>query len=303
MYTAKQDDVIVLTHGADATHIAAGTGITKLLRVNSLIPDRMPLTGTLRFLDVSTGATISAVYSGLTTRSPGVGVISVGGYSYDFWVTRTSAVGKDRVNLLVDLDDDGVPGGEAKIITQGGAIIDLGEQTASVYNAPIAGNNLALTLETLPEQFDEASARSEFIFVNLTGTGGIVDAEYYSAGVAEYIIEPGVYGTLPITMQSMTTYGAKITENAVVGADTISVDYPIAQLLPQVYVTFEKECPTQCNDGIDNDGDGRIDMADIGCSNVTDNDETNPRPLIAKKTAKKKIEPVSKSLPKPKALK
>lgn len=36
--------------------------------------------------------------------------------------------------------------------------------------------------------------------------------------------------------------------------------------------------PAQCADGIDNDGDGFIDMADIGCSNPTDNDETNPVP-------------------------
>jgi hypothetical protein len=31
----------------------------------------------------------------------------------------------------------------------------------------------------------------------------------------------------------------------------------------------------QCNDNIDNDGDGRIDLADSGCSSSTDNDETN----------------------------
>lgn len=34
----------------------------------------------------------------------------------------------------------------------------------------------------------------------------------------------------------------------------------------------------QCSDGIDNDGDGKIDMADSGCSNTTDNDETDPPP-------------------------
>jgi hypothetical protein len=31
----------------------------------------------------------------------------------------------------------------------------------------------------------------------------------------------------------------------------------------------------ECNDGIDNDGDGDIDLADAGCDNKRDNDETN----------------------------
>jgi len=33
--------------------------------------------------------------------------------------------------------------------------------------------------------------------------------------------------------------------------------------------------PTQCNDGVDNDGDGYIDMADSGCTDVSDDNETN----------------------------
>lgn len=31
----------------------------------------------------------------------------------------------------------------------------------------------------------------------------------------------------------------------------------------------------QCADGIDNDGDGRIDLLDPGCSNVRDDEEFN----------------------------
>src|SRR5215212_5947792 len=33
---------------------------------------------------------------------------------------------------------------------------------------------------------------------------------------------------------------------------------------------------TACADGLDNDGDGKIDLNDLGCSSSTDNDETNP---------------------------
>ena len=32
---------------------------------------------------------------------------------------------------------------------------------------------------------------------------------------------------------------------------------------------------TQCSDGVDNDGDGLVDLADPGCANAEDNDETN----------------------------
>src|SRR3989338_5354832 len=34
--------------------------------------------------------------------------------------------------------------------------------------------------------------------------------------------------------------------------------------------------PSQCSDGIDNDSDGLIDLADSGCSNAADNSELNP---------------------------
>jgi Tfp pilus assembly protein PilV len=36
--------------------------------------------------------------------------------------------------------------------------------------------------------------------------------------------------------------------------------------------------PPACSDGADNDGDGKIDLADPGCSSAADNDEYNPPP-------------------------
>jgi hypothetical protein len=35
---------------------------------------------------------------------------------------------------------------------------------------------------------------------------------------------------------------------------------------------------TQCNDGVDNDGDAFLDLTDPGCANADDNDEANPAP-------------------------
>jgi glutamine amidotransferase-like uncharacterized protein len=37
--------------------------------------------------------------------------------------------------------------------------------------------------------------------------------------------------------------------------------------------------PKQCDDGLDNDGDGLVDLADPGCVDVNDDDETDPLPL------------------------
>jgi uncharacterized repeat protein (TIGR01451 family) len=46
-------------------------------------------------------------------------------------------------------------------------------------------------------------------------------------------------------------------------------------------VSVEPSPATACNDGIDNDGDGLVDLADLGCDDSNDNDEYNaPPPTI-----------------------
>lgn len=43
------------------------------------------------------------------------------------------------------------------------------------------------------------------------------------------------------------------------------------------YIKSGNSCvPTQCNDGVDNDGDTFADLVDPGCATIDDNDETNP---------------------------
>jgi|GEM_PF-949707 len=49
----------------------------------------------------------------------------------------------------------------------------------------------------------------------------------------------------------------------------------------------QKPATYQCNDGVDNDGDGLVDLADPGCENAEDNDESNA--FSAKATAEVKI--------------
>ena len=51
------------------------------------------------------------------------------------------------------------------------------------------------------------------------------------------------------------------------GGDPVDVDVSVVSVL------------RQCNDGLDNDGDGAIDVADVGCSADGDDDETTPQIL------------------------
>ncbi len=56
--------------------------------------------------------------------------------------------------------------------------------------------------------------------------------------------------------------------------DVITTDGTSEELTLTVNV---QAVPAQCNDGIDNDQDGKIDFpADPGCTSLTDNDETDP---------------------------
>jgi len=46
-------------------------------------------------------------------------------------------------------------------------------------------------------------------------------------------------------------------------------------IAPSAVSTANENGPKECNDKIDNDGDGYIDLADSGCSGKSDDDETN----------------------------
>ena len=53
------------------------------------------------------------------------------------------------------------------------------------------------------------------------------------------------------------------------------------------YYIYDLTSPTQCSNGLDDDGDGKIDTQDPGCSSSADNDETDTtQPPAAQKTVK-----------------
>ncbi len=72
----------------------------------------------------------------------------------------------------------------------------------------------------------------------------------------------GVVG--PATRAKIKAVGCSVPAVPVVPVDPLAPPPPANLLVPK-----------QCADSIDNDSDGKIDMADIGCSSPTDDNETN----------------------------
>ncbi len=73
---------------------------------------------------------------------------------------------------------------------------------------------------------------------------------------------------LPAGMtQPATTYTCKVFRP--------SSNYVPEILIGSVSVTTKDSPKTQCSDGIDNDGDGKVDMSDPGCESPLDDDEFN----------------------------
>lgn len=73
---------------------------------------------------------------------------------------------------------------------------------------------------------------------------------------------------------SFTRDASRTTVTFSKGADSYDVD--VIQKGENGHFVYVP--PTACADGLDNDGDGRVDLDDLGCSNAADNDETDPPP-------------------------
>jgi hypothetical protein len=95
----------------------------------------------------------------------------------------------------------------------------------------------------------------------LPGTYAITES---GAETANYdAVYTGACSTGSITVEAGKTYDCTITNN------------DKEPVVPPTY---------QCNDGLDNDGDGEIDETDPGCSGPTDDDETDPVVYICSDT-------------------
>jgi hypothetical protein len=143
--------------------------------------------------------------------------------------------------MLVDLDDQGgAPGvgGESRIVTQGGGLIDLGTQ--GVYRANV-GPWLWLNLSTDSANFDERPNPDvyESVLFNISAATSKVDVDVPSnTSIGLKFNSPQDNSDVKI---GMTDYGLLVKkDNQENDPDTVEVSYPLAQILPQAFVTFSK---------------------------------------------------------------
>jgi hypothetical protein len=240
-YTIKKNDYMVLAHNGDTD-----TGVTRVLRLDSVDTSN----NLIQLTDVGTGGSINAQYTGtLATCVDGTagvtGDINIGGYTFDFWACNTSTSGKGQVQMLVDLNDDGTAGGEALVVVNGGGMIDLGTQGDDVYppllpDGATAVASVTLNFTTDNNNFDEAPGTDETFFVDLNHSSSHeVDLDVTSdATIGLSFNSPEDNDDLNI---GLTDYGVLIKEmNEDNDPDSLTIEYPQAQLLPQAFVTFDK---------------------------------------------------------------
>jgi hypothetical protein len=115
-----------------------------------------------------------------------------------------------------------------------------------------------------------------------------------TAGQTVFALNPGTSTTNPdgsVTMSGLA--GAAATGGLSSNAAYNSIrDFFANRALNTFAVTFSTGTPTataQCSDGVDNDGDTKIDLADPGCTDAADNDETDATTTPSS--------PVTKTLP------
>ncbi len=232
LYTIKQDDYFVLSHNGNQD-----TGVTRILSLDSVsVTDKL-----VRMTDIGTGASVTSQYTGTLASTWGdcVGDINVGGYTFDFWCINNSASGKGEIQLLVDLDDDGSAGGEAGVVTLGGGKLDLGEQTAGAYRPALSSDWTWMTLTTESDNFDEATADEVMYFNVSKDSSDEVDVDISSnSTIGLSFNSPEDNDEVNL---GMTNYGVMVEEKDEDNdPNTLTFTYPLAQVLPQVFVTFEE---------------------------------------------------------------
>lgn len=105
--------------------------------------------------------------------------------------------------------------------------------------------------------------------IDLRIDGGVAQSVQWPMAETSFYVAAGLpVGSHSVLVQSIGPGGTG-------SAPLVSFDIIVAPS-PQGPPTFTHGAPAaQCADGLDNDKDGLIDLADPGCVNASDNDETN----------------------------
>ncbi|HEV2951094.1 MAG TPA: DNRLRE domain-containing protein [Actinomycetota bacterium] len=119
------------------------------------------------------------------------------------------------------------------------------------------------------------------IWSNQPGSAGpsIASASWTGSGYRAFAVTAAVTAGQPVS------FVIKHPDGCVASADTTFVSREASTNRPELVVETAGAVPPPlapaCSDGQDNDADGRIDLADPGCTDASDTDETDPPPPLA----------------------
>lgn len=229
----KKNDYFIVGHNADTD-----TGVTRIMRFDSVDESN----SVVQLTDVGTGGSVNAQYTALNGTTTG-DTINVGGYSFDFaiWEVDPSASGKAQYRLCVDLADDNslTDADQVGIVTEGGAMIDLNTNVTIDEYREIATGDVQMNITTDNNNFDEAPLVVESLYVVFTEASGEMDLGATTDTTIGF--DPKSLEDNDDVSQGMTNYGVFVKEvNEDNDPDSLYIEYPLQQLLPQVFVTFDK---------------------------------------------------------------
>jgi hypothetical protein len=239
-FTIDKDDWFVVSHNG-----ASDSGVTRVLKLDSVDTTNQQI----QLTDVGTGGQVTSQYTATDTACDAgtecSGALNIGGYTFDYAVLVSSADTTDfKYRLFVDLDDNDVLGGESKVVVRGGGMIDLGDQdtTRATYDlrpSPTTAGFFPVTLSTDNANFDEDPGADEAIVVNVTASSAEFDLDVNSNTAA--LLDPKTWDDNSDVKTGLSRYGVMTKEtNEDNDPDSLEITYPLEQVLPQAFITFEK---------------------------------------------------------------
>lgn len=154
--------------------------------------------------------------------------------------------------------------------------LPAGEQVvgATLRLSAKSASNCTLGVEIL-QAASNTWGESAITWTNQPGvTGGVLaSATWSTGGYKEFDVTAAIIGQGPVSFAIRHAQGCDPTGEAVFSSREAGSNRP--ELLVETGSSEPAPKPS-CGDGIDNDGDGRIDFpADPGCTSATDTDETD----------------------------
>jgi hypothetical protein len=202
---------------------------------------------TIKFKNVGSGSSIERVYSA-QPGAAGTGAadanIKIGGATYNVWNATLDT--NSNFEIRVDLDGDGTlltnaqlsPTTNMNITTKAGAVISFRGENGLLVNDSmgddVTGGNLIVSIQTVDSDDYDGVPPSAIEFNVTAASAEVALAEVVTVSNLKYTSpsdETNVYYTY-------TSMGTKVKwDNPTSAPDTLDIEYPTAQRLPQVFIT------------------------------------------------------------------